>query len=262
MTLHDEPATSCAVGGAAVRVSGLTKIYGTGRRAVHALRDLTLTMPPSEFLAVIGPSGCGKTTLLRVVAGLEAPTSGTVECWGGTPAALTRSHRVGMVFQDPALLPWTSLRGNVEFVYRVCGRRPDRERVEEVLDLVGLSQLAHLRPHESSGGMRQRTALARALAMEPSLLLLDEPFGALDAITRHRLNRELERIWSRLRPTTILITHSVEEAVLLADRVLVMSGRPATVVRELAVPLPRPRPPVPDEPMRELVRQCLEALDV
>ncbi|MEV4377982.1 ABC transporter ATP-binding protein [Streptosporangium sp. NPDC049644] len=248
-------------GEAGIHGQALSKSYGSARRAVHAVRDVSLKVRSSEFLAIIGPSGCGKTTLLRMVAGLETPTSGTISCWGRSPAELAREHRIGMVFQDPALLPWASLRRNVEFVYRAAGRRPDHERVHEALDLVGLTSLAHLRPHEASGGMRQRTALARALVMEPSLLLLDEPFGALDAITRRRLNGELERVWTAVRPTTVLITHSVEEAVMLADRVVVMSDRPATILREVTVPLARPRPTVLDETFRDTVRECMEALD-
>ncbi|GII77824.1 nitrate/sulfonate/bicarbonate ABC transporter ATP-binding protein [Sphaerisporangium rufum] len=247
--------------GAAIHAQALSKAYGSGRGQVAAVQDVSLKVGEAEFLAILGPSGCGKTTLLRMVAGLERPTTGTVTCWGGPPAALARQHRIGMVFQDPALLPWASLRRNVEFVYRVAGRRPDSDRVEQALELVGLAGLAHLRPHQASGGMRQRTALARALVMEPSLLLMDEPFGALDAITRRRLNGELERIWSAVRPATILVTHSVEEAVLLADRVVVMSGRPATIVREITVPLPRPRPAPADDALRDAVRECLEALD-
>ncbi len=253
--------TSPAGTDVAIHGQALSKSYGSGRRAVRAVSDISLKVRTSEFLAIIGPSGCGKTTLLRMIAGLETPTDGTITCCGGPPARLAREHRIGMAFQDPALLPWASLRRNVEFVYRAAGRRPDRERVDEILDLVGLRSLAHLRPHEASGGMRQRVALARALVMEPSLLLLDEPFGALDAITRRRLNRELERVWTVVRPTTVLITHAVEEAVLLADRVVVMSGRPSTIVREITVPMARPRPEVPDESFRHAVQECIEALD-
>lgn len=248
-------------GEAAIDAQALCKTYGLGPSAVTAVEDISLSIRPAEFLAIIGPSGCGKTTLLRMLAGLEQPTSGTIRCCGGTPAELARQHRIGMVFQDPALLPWASLRRNVEFVYRACGRRPDSTRTDEVLDLVGLTQLGHLRPHQASGGMRQRTALARALVMEPSLLLLDEPFGALDAITRRRLNGELERVWATVRPTTVLITHSVEEAVLLADRVVVMSDRPASIVKELPITLARPRPTTPNDELLDAARQCLEALD-
>lgn len=239
----------------------IRKSFSSKHGSVDVLGGLSFDINERDFVSIIGPSGCGKTTLLRMIAGLETPTDGTITCCGGPPDRLAREHRIGMAFQDPALLPWASLRRNVEFAYRAAGRRPDRERVDEILELVGLASLAHLRPHEASGGMRQRVALARALVMEPSLLLLDEPFGALDAITRRRLNRELERVWTVVRPTTVLITHAVEEAVLLADRVVVMSGRPSTIVREITVPMARPRPEVPDETFRHAVQECVEALD-
>jgi NitT/TauT family transport system ATP-binding protein len=246
----------------AVRVENVSKTFGSGAKAVQAMHDIGLTIGEKEFLAVLGPSGCGKSTLLRMMAGLEQPTTGRVTCWNDDPRELAKRHALGVAFQDPTLLPWASLRANVEFVYKVCGQRPDKDQVTEALEMVGLAELAHLRPHQASGGMRQRTSLARALVMRPRLLLLDEPFGALDAVTRHRLNGELEGVWTRTHITSVLVTHSAEEAVRLADRVVVMSDRPSTIVRELVVPLERPRPPASDPVMRGLIQDCLEALHV
>ncbi|MFJ3673609.1 ABC transporter ATP-binding protein [Streptomyces sp. NPDC090106] len=260
--LSADTGTGPAARATVVRVENVSKTFGAGAGAVHALREIGLDIGEKEFVAVLGPSGCGKSTLLRMMAGLEQPTTGRVTCWDDDPRELAARHALGVAFQDPTLLPWASLRANVEFVYKVCGQRTDRDRVTEVLEMVGLAELAHLRPHQASGGMRQRTSLARALVMRPRLLLLDEPFGALDAVTRHRLNDELEAVWSRTHVTSVLVTHSAEEAVRLADRVLVMSDRPSMIVQELAVPLERPRPPASDPVMRELIQHCLGALHV
>lgn len=262
MTAHSPTPTVTDLRTDAVEIDHVSKSYRSAAGPVPAVEDLSLRIGDSEFLAVIGPSGCGKSTLLRMLAGLESPTSGRLTCWGEDPREVARRHALGIAFQDPTLLPWMSLRGNVEFVYRVCGRRPDPAAVTDVLEMVGLSELAHLRPHQASGGMRQRTSLARALVMRPRLLLLDEPFGALDAVTRHRLNGELEQVWMRRRTTTVLVTHSAEEAVRLADRVIVLSDRPSSIVRELAVPVARPRPSSPDPVLSKLAGTCLEALHV
>jgi len=205
------------------------------------LEGLDFEVAEGEFLCVIGPSGCGKTTLLRLLAGLERPAAGRV-LLDGTEVDRPR-RMVGMVFQEPRLMAWRTVEDNVALPLEVAGvpRTEARRRSREVLDLVGLSGFERAYPSHLSGGMAQRVALARALVYEPRLLLLDEPFGALDALTRERMAVELLRIWRARRPTVVMVTHSVPEAVLLADRVLVLTPRPATVAGEVRVDLPRPR---------------------
>ncbi|MCF7547751.1 MULTISPECIES: ABC transporter ATP-binding protein [Pseudonocardia] len=209
--------------------------------AVRALDRFDLQIADGEFVAVLGPSGCGKSTVLRLVAGLDTPSEGTVTIEGARPADLVRGHRLGVAFQEHALLPWASARANVELPWKVAGRPVDTARVDELLELVGLTGFADARPRQLSGGMRQRVAIARALALTPDVLLLDEPFGALDAVTRRRMNLELARIWAEERITTLLVTHDVDEAVLLADRVVVMTGRPGRVRHTESIDFPRPR---------------------
>ncbi len=216
--------------------------YGGPRRpSVLALDGLDLEIRSGAFVALIGPSGCGKSTVLRLIAGLLQPTAGSVEADGRDPRELAREHRLGVAFQDDALLPWLSAFDNVALAYRAAGRPVDRTRVTALLELTGIGEFAESRPKQLSGGMRQRVAIARALALDPAVLLLDEPFGALDAVTRRHLNIELQRIWAERAITTLLVTHSVEEAVFLADRVAVMSARPGRIRREQAVPFARPR---------------------
>lgn len=208
------------------------------------LAGIDLTVAPGEFLAVVGPSGCGKSTLLRLIAGLLTPTSGSVQIAGRTPEAARQAKAIGFVFQDPSLLPWRTVRANISLpheVNRQIGPPLSEHALTDLLELVGLRQFADYLPHQLSGGMQQRVAIARALSFQPAVLLMDEPFGALDAITRENLREELQRIWLVRRPTVVFVTHSIPEAVALADRVVVLSGRPARVQAIEPVLLPRPR---------------------
>ncbi|GHH83916.1 nitrate/sulfonate/bicarbonate ABC transporter ATP-binding protein [Streptomyces sulfonofaciens] len=239
-----DPRTESADAGsprAALELSGVTKHFPLRRRNTVALDGVDLTVEQGEFVSLLGPSGCGKSTVLRLLAGLEEPTTGRVRVHDRPPAALVNDHRLGIAFQQHALLPWASIADNVALPFRVAGRPVDRARVTELLRLTGLEEFAEARPRQLSGGMRQRAAIARALALNPEVLLLDEPFGSLDAVTRRRLNFELARIWSEQRITTLLVTHDVEEAVLLANRVVVLTGRPGRVRHVEHIDLPRPR---------------------
>jgi len=223
-------------------LSGVTKIYPLKRNeSVEALRTIDLTVPSGQFLSILGPSGCGKSTILRMMAALEEPSAGTVSIDTESPQKLAADHRLGVAFQDHALLPWLSVRDNIALPFKVARRQIDWLRVDELVRLVGLNGFEHARPRQLSGGMRQRVSIARALVLRPSLLLLDEPFGALDEVTRRRLNMELQSIWSELPVTTVLVTHSVEEAILLAERVIVMSARPGSIEIDQPVSFPYPR---------------------
>jgi len=216
--------------GATVSLEGVSKRYG----AVVALDEVSLVVRNGEFVCLVGTSGCGKSTLLNLIAGLERPSSGVVDIGG---------RRVALMFQEPALFPWLTARGNIELALKARGvHRAQRAReAGQLLGTVGLADFAGARPHQLSGGMRQRVALARALAQDSDVLLMDEPFGALDAMTRDRLHEELERIVQKRALTVIFVTHNVREAVRLADRVIVLSSRPGRIVEEIAVDLPRPR---------------------
>jgi len=226
----------------AVSVNRADKIFTLSRgKQLQALAEVDLEVREGEFVAIIGPSGCGKSTVLRLAAGLDRPTNGTVEIFGAAPHELARQHRLGVAFQEHALLPWASVRSNIALPYKVAGRKVDDARVDGLIELVGLKGFEKARPKQLSGGMRQRVSIARALALSPDLLLLDEPFGALDAVTRRRMNAELARIWGEEKITTILVTHDVDEALILADRVVVMTGRPGRVRTIKNVDFPRPR---------------------
>ena len=225
-----------------IELKGVSKEFRINReRSVLALSAMDLTIREGEFVALLGPSGCGKSTILHLVAGLDEPSTGMVTVDGLPPWQLQAKQQLGIAFQEHALLPWRTVEGNLELPFQIAGRTPDREHIAGLIELVGLKGFESARPSQLSGGMRQRVSIARALCLNPKLLLLDEPFGALDAVTRRFMNLELQRIWQEKQITTILVTHTVEEAIFLADRVLVMSGRPGRIIRELQVPFSRPR---------------------
>lgn len=234
---HEEPVTALE----SLRIDGVRRSYETQGGPLLALDGVSTSIPVGGFLAVVGPSGCGKSTLLRIVAGLDDADAGSTSFEGKRPTELRDAHQIGVAFQDAGLMPWRNATADIRLAFDVARRRPPPGRLDELLELVGLEGFGSARPHELSGGMRQRVALARALALEPKLLLLDEPFGALDAITRQHLNETLLDICRRLNTTTLLITHSVAEAVFLADRVVVMSARPGRISATLDVELGRDR---------------------
>jgi NitT/TauT family transport system ATP-binding protein len=227
----------------AISAQSIGKSYRTRSGVVEALAGLSFDVRQNEFLTVVGPSGCGKSTILKIIAGLLAPSSGRVEVLGKVVDGPRPD--VGMVFQGPMLLKWRSILDNVLLPVEILrrSRREYEPRAMDLLRLAGIGDFAHMRPRELSGGMQQRAAICRALVYDPTLLLMDEPFGALDALSRDMMNVELMRIWSEHKKTTVLITHSIQEAVFLADRVMVMSGRPGRVVAQVPIGLPRPRHP-------------------
>ena len=230
----DSPALpSGGAGRVTVLIDAVTKVFPAGAGSVTALDDISLTVHQGEFVCLLGASGCGKSTLLNLVAGLEQPTKGKV-------------HRAGepsFMFQEAALFPWMSVERNVELPLRLMGvpKGERRDRVAELLDMVQLTAFAGRQPHELSGGMRQRASLARALARDSEVLLMDEPFGALDAMTRDILHDELERIWQETKRTILFVTHNVREAARLGDRIVLLTSRPGRVAEEFPVDIPRPR---------------------
>ena len=228
-----------------LKFQNLQVIYSgaQGANAVHALEEINFAVSDGEFVSLIGPSGCGKSTLLRVVADLSKPTRGKVQVGGESPNAARLKRKVGFVFQDPALLEWRRVLQNVALPLEIKGvsRREREKSAQELIELVGLKGFERSYPRQLSGGMRQRAAIARAMSTNPEVMLMDEPFGALDQITRDRLNMELLNLSQRKRMTVLFVTHSIHEAVLLSDRVFVMTPRPGRISGEIEVDLPRPR---------------------
>jgi NitT/TauT family transport system ATP-binding protein len=234
--------TTGAGSAAKLAVQGVSKRFKTPAAAVHALDRVSLNVADGEFVCLVGPSGCGKTTLLDIIAGLTKPDEGRVLA-DDRPVQGPGRERLVM-FQEPALFPWLTVLGNVMFGLKLRDDLTNAERrriAHEHLNLVGLDKFAHANVHELSGGMKQRAALARALAPDPRVLLMDEPFGSLDALTREQLYGDIQRIWASHRKTIILVTHNVREAVCLGDRVILMSGSPGRIREEFPIPLPRPR---------------------
>jgi NitT/TauT family transport system ATP-binding protein len=225
-----------------VAARGISKIFGTAANQFTALDDVSLSVGDGQFIAVVGPSGCGKSTLLQIIAGLVEPTHGEVVI-DGTRITGPQPDKIGVVFQEPLLLPWKTAAENIEFPlalrHEPASRR--RQRAHALLDFVGLREAAELYPHQLSGGMKQRVAIARGLSRNPRVLLMDEPFAALDEQTRTHMWGELLNIWSRSRSTILFVTHSLIEAVYLADTVVVMATRPGRIIERIAVGLPRPR---------------------
>ena len=231
-----------------ILVDGVEKIYGRGDDAVRALAPISFQVEPGEFVSILGPSGCGKTTILKIIGDIVPPSAGRVTVDGRPAAHLRRQRQFGYVFQTPVLLPWRSVRENVHLPFEMSGRRQSsaarrdiNRRIDDMLSTVGLHGFEGRLPRELSGGMQSRVSLARAFVMDATVLLMDEPFSALDELTRTEMAAELIRLWERLRTTVIFITHHIEEAVLLSNRVVVMSERPGTIRRVIDIDLPRPR---------------------
>ena len=247
-----------------VSLSGVQKRFAAGGQGMLALDGVDLRIEPGEFISLIGPSGCGKSTLLRLIGDLTAPSAGSVEVNGKQARRARHDRDYGIVFQAPVLFDWRSIEANVQLPLEIVGvpRAERTRRAAEMLELVELSEFRRHHPWQLSGGMQQRAAIARALVLEPRLLLMDEPFGALDEMTRERMNDELLRIWERTGTTVVFVTHSIPEAVFLSTRVVVMSPRPGRITHVIGVDLPRPRGDATREASRyfELVTEVREAL--
>ncbi|NVD98150.1 ABC transporter ATP-binding protein [Massilia sp. BJB1822] len=230
-----------------ITVKGVNKVFKTDSREVVALKDINLHIPQGQFVCLLGPSGCGKSTLLNAIAGFSLPSSG--EITADAQLITGPGPERGMVFQEYALFPWMTVEKNIAFGLEVKGMAKDKieQTVSQLLGMLSLSDFRHRYPKDLSGGMRQRVAIARVLALDSPIMLMDEPFGALDALTRRNLQDELLRIWSELKKTIIFVTHSIEEAIYLADRIIVMTYRPGTVKRDILVELPRLRDPASAE---------------
>jgi NitT/TauT family transport system ATP-binding protein len=228
-------------------IDRVSKVFTTETRELVALSDISLTIPQGQFTCLLGPSGCGKSTLLNAIAGFSLPTSGTITSDG--KVVTEPGPERGMVFQEYALFPWMTVAQNVAFGLEIKGMAKEQiaQRVDSLLGMLSLGDFRHRFPKDLSGGMRQRVAIARVLALDSPIMLMDEPFGALDALTRRNLQDELLRIWSELKKTIVFVTHSIEEAIYLADRIVVMTYRPGTIKRDLMVDLPRLRDPASPE---------------
>jgi NitT/TauT family transport system ATP-binding protein len=226
-----------------IKIEAVNKIFSNDGGNVVALKDINLTIASGEFVCLLGPSGCGKSTLLNAIAGFSHPTSGDI--WAGDKRVTAPGPDRGMVFQEYALFPWMSIQQNIAFGLEIAGRSAPaiRERVDMLLNMLGLHEFRDRFPKDLSGGMRQRVAIARVLALDSPIMLMDEPFGALDALTRRNLQDELLKIWKELNTTIVFVTHSIEESIYLADRTIVMTYRPGTIKRDVQITLPRPRDP-------------------
>ncbi|WP_220748076.1 ABC transporter ATP-binding protein [Jannaschia pagri] len=242
--IRETPPGASRLSAPAISAHNLDLTFQTGDGPVHALRDVSLDIPDGEFVSFIGPSGCGKTTFLRCVAALETPTGGTLTVSGMSPDAARRARKYGYVFQAAGLYPWRTIGKNVTLPLEIMGipRAERAHRRDEVLALVELDKFANKYPWQLSGGMQQRASIARALAFDAPILLMDEPFGALDEIVRDRLNEELLALWARTSKTTLFVTHSIPEAVYLSTKIVVMSPRPGRITDVIDSPLPRHRP--------------------
>lgn len=226
-----------------LNIEHLNKDYEVDGSSVHVSDDVNLNVREGEFISIVGPSGCGKSTLLRIIAGLDKATSGTVQNRGREITGISKN--IGMIFQEPRLFPWLTIRDNVSFCFSIYQKRKDKKRINELVDyylqLVELSDFAEAYPNQLSGGMKQRASIARTLIENPEILLLDEPFSALDAFTRMSMQKELLKIWETEKKTMILVTHDIDEAIFLSDRVVVLSERPSTIQRIIEIRQKRPR---------------------
>jgi NitT/TauT family transport system ATP-binding protein len=234
------PSAEAPTESARIRVVDATKIYETKSGPLNALEDFSVDIRDGEFVCILGPSGCGKTTLLWAMSGLHGLTRGQV-LLDGEPIAGPRPDEIGMIFQEANLLPWRNLRQNIEFPFEIKGATPDPARIAGLVQATGLAGFEGAMPRELSGGMQQRASIVRALAQDPAVLLMDEPFGALDAFTRDEMNLLLLKLWSESQKTVVFVTHNISEAIFLADRVVVMTSRPGRLAHIYEIDLPRPR---------------------